>query len=187
MSADPPGATAALPLARGRAPAKPRLFTTLFLAATLLSTAVAGTGAAQSLTGPPAGTTGTTGVTRPGSAPAPSMPGAPMFPMTPNGVTPPGSASVLFGQPQFQGTTNARCPDGYAAVQSPLRHGTITVCAVVNDGFDPCTGLTGYYACGRHGMECCPDDSDNSCFAGAYPCGFGGAPGQPRTACCLRR
>jgi hypothetical protein len=50
----------------------------------------------------------------------------------------------------------------------------------------PCGGRTGFYACGRNAMECCPLTQDNPCFAGAYACKADASQGGANTTCCLR-
>ena len=49
-----------------------------------------------------------------------------------------------------------------------------------------CGGRTGFYACGRNAMECCPLTQDNPCFAGAYACKADASRGGANTVCCLR-
>jgi len=49
-----------------------------------------------------------------------------------------------------------------------------------------CGGRTGFYACGRNAMECCPMKQDNPCFAGAYACKADASQGGANMVCCLR-
>ena len=49
-----------------------------------------------------------------------------------------------------------------------------------------CGGRTGFYACGRNAMECCPITQDNPCFAGAYACKADASQGGANMVCCLR-
>lgn len=49
-----------------------------------------------------------------------------------------------------------------------------------------CGGRTGFYACGRNAMECCPLTQDNPCFSAAYACKTNASLGGANMACCLR-
>jgi hypothetical protein len=49
-----------------------------------------------------------------------------------------------------------------------------------------CGGRTGFYACGRNAMECCPATQDNPCFAGAYSCKADASQGGANMVCCLK-
>jgi hypothetical protein len=50
-----------------------------------------------------------------------------------------------------------------------------------------CGGRTGFYACGRNAMECCPVTQDNPCFSGAYACKVDASQVGANMMCCLMK
>jgi hypothetical protein len=91
--------------------------------------------------------------------------------LTPSGiaVNPPGS------------TTAATIPGG-PAPPAPPSAGARTV----GHPILACGGRTGFYACGRNAMECCPVTQDNPCYAGAYACKADASQGGANMMCCPR-
>ena len=91
--------------------------------------------------------------------------------LTPSGIVanPPG------------GTAAATIP-GQRAPPAPPSAGARTVGGPIL----ACGGRTGFYACGRNAMECCPVTQDNPCFAGAYACKADASQGGANMVCCLR-
>jgi hypothetical protein len=91
--------------------------------------------------------------------------------LTPSGiaVNPPGGtvAATILGRPAPPAPPSA----GARTVGGPIL---------------ACGGRTGFYACGRNAMECCPVTQDNPCFAGAYACKADASQGRANMVCCLR-
>ena len=97
---------------------------------------------------------------------------------------PVGSASLtpsgIAGNPS--GGTTAGSGLGQRTVPAPPSAGARTV----GGPNLACGGRTGFYACGRNAMECCPMTQDNPCFAGAYACKADASKGGANMVCCLR-
>jgi len=84
----------------------------------------------------------------------------------------------------------ANPPAGTAAATVPRQRAppalASTGARTVGGPIIACGGRTGFYACGRNAMECCPVTQDNPCFAGAYACKADASQGGANKACCLR-
>ncbi len=80
------------------------------------------------------------------------------------------------------------CPRGYMASHNSLSNLHLVVCIVPPPvGGESCEGRPGTYQCGVDAEECCPNGTDNTCFAGAYPCSDDLARPGRLTACCMAR
>ena len=88
-------------------------------------------------------------------------------------------SSIVVNPPG--GTAAATIP-GRPAPPAPPNAGARTVGGPILS----CGGRTGFYACGRNAMECCPITQDNPCFAGAYACKGDASQGGANMVCCLR-
>jgi hypothetical protein len=102
---------------------------------------------------------------------------------TPAGMAgnPPGSTAAGPGQPAPRAPTSAGFSPPRIATNPPgARAGTM------GRPVFACGGRTGFYACGRNAMECCPVTQDNPCFSGAYACKVNASQGGANTVCCLK-
>jgi hypothetical protein len=97
-------------------------------------------------------------------------------------ANPPGStATAIPGQPAPRAPSSAGFTPPRVATNPPGA-GARTVGRPVL----ACGGRTGFYACGRNAMECCPVTQDNPCFAGAYACKVDASQGGANMVCCLK-
>jgi len=86
------------------------------------------------------------------------------------------------------------CPVGYTKPELLLRVQNLRMCLPVgrtdartaSGPILTCGGRTGFYACGRNAMECCPKMQDNPCFSGAYACKADASQSGVNMVCCLR-
>ena len=80
------------------------------------------------------------------------------------------------------------CPRGYMASHNSLSNLHLVVCIVPPPvSGDSCEGRPGTYQCGVNAEECCPTGTDNTCYAGSYPCSDDPARPGRLTACCMAR
>lgn len=80
------------------------------------------------------------------------------------------------------GGTAAAAVAGHHVAPAPLSAGARTSGVAIL----ACGGRTGFYACGRNAMECCPVTQDNPCFSGAYACKADASQAGANMVCCLR-
>jgi hypothetical protein len=103
---------------------------------------------------------------------------------TPSGIpaNPPGStATAIPSQPAPRAPSSAGfTPPRIATISPGVRARTMGRPVLA------CGGRTGFYACGRNAMECCPVTQDNPCFAGAYACKVDASQGGANMVCCLK-